>query len=422
MSSGVEADIALDVAVVLSLGMIRALGGAAGLTASGASALAALAEGRAEAREAALQEAEHYERAIRTAIDTNARIAALAASRRRAARDHGLPADVPLPEPIDLGGRSPEELADWCAATGTALDEAERKISESIATAVTSQIFTIPADSLRVATTKTNTDTSTANAAVNKAAAPPAPGDPSAAATGPADRPEQVAETTARVLSRVLPDISAADQAHITEAAERLAAARTATAGEVEGLLTEVRLRVQAANERTEQARAAAKRLADEEDARRQSEAERRYVLDTIAATFGELGYEVDTGFETLTARDGDLLLTRDGWSQHAVRMRLDQEADATGAASDTAAPAVLRAAMVRAGAPRSEEERRLDIEREREWCAAFDEARSQLTAAGIRSDVRWRIEPGEQRLPTAPELRRTRNESKQRERRQHPR
>jgi hypothetical protein len=443
MSSGVEADIALDVAVVLSLGMIRALGGAAGLTASGATALAALAEGRAEAREAALREAERYERAIRTAIDTNARIAALAASQQRAAQHHGLPADVTLPEPIDLGGRSPEELADWSAATGTVLDEAERKISANIATAVTSQIFTIPADSLRTATTTATTNAATAattnanarDATVNTAAAARAPDDPDAAPTEPPDRPERVAETLARVLSRVLPDTSAADRAHITEAAERLAAARTATAGEVEGLLTEVRLRVQAANQRTEQARIEAKRLADEEDARRQAEAERQYVLDTIAATFGELGYEVDTGFETLTARDGDLLLTHGGWSQHAVRMRLDEsehgpegsgqgEGDGTaaGAASDASAPAVLRAAMIRAGAPQSEEERRLDVEREREWCAAFDEARSRLIAAGIRSDIRWRIEPGEQRLPTAPELRRTRHQPKQRERWHDPR
>ncbi|MGH3391762.1 MAG: response regulator receiver protein [Actinomadura sp.] len=390
MSSGVEADIALDAAVVLSLGMTRVLGGAAGLAASGVSALAALAEGRAEAREVALREAERYERAIRSAIDLNARISALAASGRRAAERHGLPAEVALPAPIELAGRSPEELTDWCAATETALADAERSLSADIAAAVTGQIFTVPAEALRAATAPTASD-------------PAGPAD-----TGSAER---VAGTLARVLSRVLPDTTEADQAHIAAAAERLA---TAPAGEVEGLLTEVRLRVQAANERTEQARAEAKRLADEEEARRQAEAERRYVLDTIATAFGDLGYDVDTGFETMTVRDGDVLLTRGGWPEHAVKLRVEQEAaDATG----TAPAAVLRAAMLRAGAPESEEERRLDVEREREWCDAFEEARSRLTAAGIRSDVRWRIEPGEQLLPTAPEARRTRTQAKQRER-----
>jgi hypothetical protein len=403
VSSGVEADIALDAAVILSLGMTRVLGGTAGLAASVANVLAALAEGRAEAREAALHEAERYERAVRAAIDLNARIAALTASRQRAAERHGLSADVVLPEPIALGGRSPEDLMSWCVATESALDEAERGISASIAAGVAGQVFTVPAGALR----------------------PVVPLDAQAQAdlAGPAGGSEQMAETLARVLSRVLPDTAEADVAHIAEAAERLPAARTG--GEVEGLLTEVRLRVQAVNQRTVQARAAAKRRADEQEAQRQAEAERQYVLDTIIATFGALGYDVDTGFETMTAQDGDVLLTRGGWPQHAVKMRIDQEAGRTapaGSASGDSPQAVLRAAMVRAGTPDSEEERRLDVEREREWCTAFEEARARLAAAGIHSDVRWRTEPGVQPLPAAPEARRTRDRAKQRaHERQHP-
>ncbi|NEA24352.1 response regulator receiver protein, partial [Actinomadura bangladeshensis] len=49
MSSGIDADLALDAAVVLSLGMNRVLGRGAGLAGRGAEALAALAAGRAEA-------------------------------------------------------------------------------------------------------------------------------------------------------------------------------------------------------------------------------------------------------------------------------------------------------------------------------------------------------------------------------------
>ncbi|GAA2075487.1 response regulator receiver protein [Actinomadura alba] len=382
MSSGVEADIALDAAVVLSLGMNRVLGAAAGMAASGADALAALAEGRAEAREAALREAADYEEAVRATLDVNARIAALDASQRRAAKAHDLSAEVALPVPLTLSGQSAEELATWCAATGDALSRAEQQISANIAAAVAGQIFTVPAAALQSAL-------------------------PEAGRSGhaePVTDRDELARTLARVLSRVLHDTAEADREHIAEAAGRLVAARTAS--EAEGHLSEVRLRVQAANRHTEAARAEARRLAEERQAEQQAEAERRYVLETIGAAFGELGYEVDIGFETMTAQDGTILLTKGNWPEHAVKMRIDQ------------AEATLRAAMVRDGAPQSEEERRVDIEREREWCDAFEAARARLAAAGVRSDVRWRIEPGRHLLPSAPEAHRPKARSRQRERR----
>src|SRR5512139_3518684 len=99
MSSGVEADIALDAAVIATLGLNRLLGGAAGLAGSGAQALAALAEGRVEGREAALAEAERYAAAVHAVIERNARIAALteAVSARQAAdQARALPAPLPM--------------------------------------------------------------------------------------------------------------------------------------------------------------------------------------------------------------------------------------------------------------------------------------------------------------------------------------
>ena len=84
MSSGVEADIALDAAVVASLGLIRVLGGAAGLAAAGAGALASFAEARAEERAGRLEEARRLEAAVGEVLDRNARIAALVPPDQRA--------------------------------------------------------------------------------------------------------------------------------------------------------------------------------------------------------------------------------------------------------------------------------------------------------------------------------------------------
>ncbi|SEG43738.1 hypothetical protein SAMN04489712_105214 [Thermomonospora echinospora] len=375
MSSGVEADIALDAAVVLSLGMTRVAGRAAGLTAAGAQALAALAQGRADARAAALAEAERQDRAVREVIDRNARIAVLAEAQRETGTR------VPLPAPLPPGDGSPEELAAWCAATDRALAEAERRIREQAAAGVAAKVFGVPADGLRA----------------DLDAPAPAPGD-----VGRADQAGHRAETLVRVLARLAPDTAAADREFVAEAAGRLPGA--ATDAEAEALLTEVRLRVQTANERTAERREAERRQAAERDAAEQAEAERRYVLDAVTTAFEELGYEVDAGFETLTARDGTVVLSRGGWPDHSVKMRVE---DAR----------TIRAAMVRTRAPRSEDDRRRDAEREREWCAAFEAARERLAAAGIDSTVTWRIEPGDHELPVAAQARQTRARTRQRAR-----
>jgi hypothetical protein len=380
VSSGVEAEIALDAAVVLSLGMNRALGAAAGAAGRGAEALAALTEARAEVRAAALEEARDYHHALLEVIDRNARIAVLTDARERHA------AEITLPEPLKPTGQPVGDLTTWCAATDATLDVAERQISEHIAASVAARVFDLPLAS--------------------SAAVPPAQR---------TDARASAEETLARVLARLLPDATAAEISSVGEAAARLATARTAA--ETEGLLTEVRIRVQAANRRTAERRTEAARRAAEEEAAAQAADERRYVLDSITAAFGELGYEVDQHFETLTAQDGTVTLTRDGWSQHAVRMRVE---DAEPVAGDSARPsprATLRAALVRTQPPRSEEERRIDVEREQEWCATFEAARARLAGSGIGSDVRWRLDPGEQQLPIAPEARHTRARTRPQER-----
>lgn len=394
MSSGVEADIALDAAVVASLGLIRVLGGAAGLAAAGTGALASFAEARAGERARRIEEAQRLDAAVGDVLDRNARIAALAGSARR--ND----VTLALPAPLEPSGRSAGDIAAWVARVDTELAAAETSLAEAIATAAAGRVFAAVPESLR-------------------AEAPlPAPDDDRAAGA-----PHGVlADDLTRVLTRLLPDTADEDLRSVTEAAEQVVAAPTLS--EAEGRLTEVRIRVQEANERTrarradrtaaarflrelaghppaeplraalrevaeadrpfdEELRAEAVRLAEE--VRRQSE--HGYVLDALRTAFGELGYEVGEGFETLTAHDGEAVLTRGDWPQHAVKVRVDDARQ-------------VRMALLRTEPADDDEQRRLDVEREEQWCASFEEARERLAEAGVRADVRWRIEPGEQRLP----------------------
>ncbi|MFF5260667.1 response regulator receiver protein [Actinomadura viridis] len=367
MSSGVEADIALDAAVVLSLGMNRALGRTAGLAGRGAEALAALAAGRAEARAAALAEAESYDQALRQVLDRNARIEALAETRA------GLGAEVALPAPLRPDGLAAEELLSWCAAADEALDRAERALSERLAASVAAEIFAAPGavEGLRA----------------DVGAAPPPRAEGAATSDETSEETyDEAYRTLERVLARLLPDVAEEDRRTVAEAARLLAAASSLE--DAEGALTEVRLRVQAANRRTEELRAEQRRRAAERDAAEQAEAERRYVLGSITSAFEEMGYEVQGGFETLTAGgDGEVVLSRGSWPDHSVRMRVDDDAR-------------LRASMVRTRPARSEDDRRVDVEREREWCEAFEAARTRLEGAGIRSRVTWRLDPGVRELP----------------------
>ncbi|TDD27343.1 response regulator receiver protein [Actinomadura sp. KC06] len=370
MSSGVEAEIVLDMAVVLTLGMNRVLGHGAGIAGKGAEALAALAEGRAEARAAALAEVETHERALREVVARNARIEALAETRDR------LGAEVPLPAELQPDERPADELTAWCASTDQLLDEAERQLSEHLAAEVTAQVFASPAATLQ-------TDTPQKPKPEN-------------------NKKTDVQQSLARIMARLLPDAPDEERQAVADAARLLS--EIETTDEAEAVLHEVRLRIQDANSRTRQHREDERRRAAEQDAAEQAEAERRYVLDSITAAFEDQGYEVQAGFETLTADDGTVTLTKGAWPDHSVRMRVDDAAH-------------VRASMVRERPAESEDDRRVDVEREREWCEAFEDARTRLEAAGIRSDVSWRLDPGVRELPVSAGSRHTRTRAGQRER-----
>jgi 8-oxo-dGTP pyrophosphatase MutT (NUDIX family) len=396
VSSGVEADIALDAAVIASLGLIRVLGGAAGLAAAGTGVLAGLAEERAEARARRLREIRHHEQAIAEVLDRNARITALSSSAKR----NG--ADIILPAPLEPAEKTADELVVWCAEADAALATAEESLATAIASAATGRIFASVPEPLQVT-------------------APTAP-EPAADATA-APPPPALAATMARVLARLLPDTTDDDRRAVIEAAEQAAAATTQ--GEAESRLTEVRVRIQQANERARRTRddrsAAARFLRELEthpaagDVRRrlravneggrlddgtraeavrlvndlQRQAEYGYVTAALREAFEELGYEVGEGFETLTVGDGEAVLTRGDWAQHAVKVRVEDARQ-------------VRMALLRTEPAEGDDQRRLDLEREEQWCASFEAARGRLAEAGIHADVRWRIEPGEQRLPVA--------------------
>jgi hypothetical protein len=414
VSSGVEADIALDAAVIASLGLVRVLGGAAGLAAAGTGLLAGLAEQRAEVRARRLDEVKRHEQAVAEVLDRNARIDALASSARR--NDAG----IALPAPLDPAGRSASELVGWCQETDTALAQAEERLATAIASAATGRIFATPGSL-----------TATAQEAVSPSGTPP--GSVSASAST-----STLAATMARVLARLLPDTTDDDRRTVTEAAEQAASATTR--GEAESRLTEVRLRIQQANERARgrhDDRAAAARflrelathpeadavrarlgtVADgervfEDDLRAeavrlvedlQHQAEHEYVTNALREAFEGLGYEIGEGFETLTAQEGEAVLTRGDWAQHAVKVRVDDARQ-------------VRMALLRTEPAHGDDQRRLDVEREEQWCASFEAARERLAEAGIHADVRWRIEPGEQRLPVA-QPRRTRQQPRARQR-----
>lgn len=246
---------------------------------------------------------------------------------------------VPLPEELEFTGEEEyEALVSWCAAADEALARAESALAEELGRRTAREL------------------------------------------KAPADRGEDLA----RVLSRLPHDTAEADRLRVREAAGRVAGATTDA--EAEAMLTEVRLRVQEAGRNARAERERLKAWALEQDRLAQAEAERRYILATITQTFEELGYQVDTGFSTFVPMEGSLLLTRSAWPDQAVRMQLD---DST-----------LRAKMMRTRPALSEDDRRRDAEREREWCEAFEAAKERLREDGLNMELTWRLEPGAEELP----------------------
>lgn len=390
-------------------GLVAGVAGA-GLSAPGAglSAVGRLMEDhydRHRERQAALAE---WEAAARDVVDRNSRLAVLAA------RPGGPPS---LPPPLRLQGQSLAELTSWCAATDDAVRDAERALLAETAVAVS-----VVLDSI-----------SGSVAAAGTLAA--------YGAAGTAPPPELVAACH-RILGGLTVEVTEAGRAEVLDAVTRVRECTTPADRQI--WLAELRVRVRQANSdaarRRDQARTAAtmlqalaestrppavairveldgviagRRALDPELHRSALAAcdevravrEKAYVRDCLTRALEKLGYGVEPGFDTFTGHGARLRLVRDQWREHAVSVVLEGDE--------------VRAMVVRTESAEGDDAERLDVERERQWCADFEQLRDHVAGDGLRLDVQRLIQPGERHMPVAARNPRGRRAAQQQERKQ---
>jgi hypothetical protein len=357
----------------------------------------------AQQREAAWRAAS-WEAAVQEALDRNARIAVCAASVANARERFGDLAVV-VPQPLCVDGQSTQELLGWCDQVDAELAAVRAELARRAATAMTAQLL--------------------AAAPAQDGGGPAGPVNAAQALAAAGERPGAVSEAM-RLVGRIDPDVAPADWDAVMEAVDRVA---DASPGEVFDQLGEVRVRVNAANKRARQRvddaftaahmlqglagyegegaeetraaladvvagrRAMSPELGDAAAARlaaHKAELEHQYVVEKVAVTLEELGYEAAPGFETLTAAGGVCRLTRSGWADHAVAVAVDRDSQE------------VRTAVIRTSKGDGEEHRRIDAEREQQWCDSFTAARARLEAAGIHAVTKLEVPPGQRSLPVA--------------------
>jgi hypothetical protein len=418
--------------VDVGVGVVVAVGGAAvgvsliavslGLEAGAAWRASGREEkARAAARREAAGRAAEWEAAARAVLDRNARIAVYAESIANARLRGGDQLAIAAPEPLCVAGQSAQELLAWCRQVDVELGAVGAALAERAAAAMAAELFGGASSALG----GQPSGPVSAAEVLAALAAPPVRG---AGGEAAALARQRLAESLARVLGRIHPDAAAGDWDAVQEAAARVVGAPSA--GEALDHLGEVRVRVEEANsrarQRVDEAVTAARmlqglagyagqgaaetrsalaevvagrrgldaelgRAAVEQLAAHQAELEHRYVVEKVVATLGELGYEVVEGFETLTVGNGVSRLARGGWTDHAVSVVVDQEAGE------------IRTAVVRTSKGAGEEQRRVDAEREQQWCDSFAAARERLAAAGIHAVTTLEVPPGQRTLPVAP-------------------
>ncbi|MGH3908588.1 MAG: hypothetical protein ACRDTE_31045 [Pseudonocardiaceae bacterium] len=333
-----------------------------------------------------------WEAAAREAVDRNSRLSVLAA------RPGGTPG---LPAPLILQDQSLEQLTAWCADTDQALERVEQALLTEAESAVSVVLASVtggggPADAATMLTAH------------------------QAAGTAP---PPDLVEACSRILGGLTADVPADDRAEVLTAVARVRECTTPAERQV--WLAELRVRVRQANEATaqhrDQARTAAtmlqalaesgttdelraelqgviarRRALDPElhtealgaCARVRAEREKGYVRDSLTRALEKLGYEVDQGFDTFTGQGARLRLVRDEWPQHAVSVVVDSDE--------------VRAMVVRTESAEGDDAGRLDLEREQQWCADFEELRDRLVGDGLRLDVQRLVPPGRRHVPVA--------------------
>ncbi len=343
---------------------------------------------RHQERQTALAE---WETAAREVVDRNSRLSVLAA------RPGGTPG---LPAPLILQDQSLEQLTAWCTETDQALERVEQILLAEAESAVSVVLASVtgggPADAASMLTAH------------------------QVAGTAP---PPDLVEACGRILGGLTADVPADDRAEVLAAVARVRECTTPAERQV--WLAELRVRVRQANEATaehrDQARTAAtmlqalaesgtteelraelegviaRRRALDPDLhaealaaceRVRAEREKGYVRDSLTRALEKLGYEVDQGFDTFTGQGARLRLVRDEWPEHAVSVVVDSDE--------------VRAMVVRTESAEGDDAGRLDLEREQQWCADFEELRDRLVGDGLRLDVQRLVPPGERHVPVA--------------------
>ena len=273
-------------------------------------------------------------------------------------------------------------------------------------------------------------------ASLQAALRPQASGSGAAPRPGPAEaRDEQgeehalqrLAEEVSRVLERLQAEVPQAGRTAIEERGEEILG--TPSAGRRKTLLVQLRFDVQRANEAAAERRrtvvqveewrerllgfegaevreldADLRRVVDGDPlspgmaqrvedvvARATETANRDYALDVIAEELGNLGYVVESGFETASAPGSEVLLHKaDMEDDYHVSLRAERLQLHNRVVREIADPGVA------AGRPRSADRERTDTRMEQAWCRDLAAALAAAERRGVLGRVVSRKAPGE--------------------------
>jgi hypothetical protein len=126
---------------------------------------------------------------------------------------------------------------------------------------------------------------------------------------------------------------------------------------------------------RLEQTLAAGRKAAEREE-------KRRLLLQTLQG----MGYEIVEGMETAMQTAGRIVVQRDGESEYAVEMVVNDDLS------------LVQTAMIRFGdsAEPTEQQRLRDMEKEESWCQDHTHMREHMVQHGLKTTLKMHLEPGE--------------------------
>ena len=113
-----------------------------------------------------------------------------------------------------------------------------------------------------------------------------------------------------------------------------------------------------------------------------QREEKRRLLLQTLKG----MGYQIVEGMETAIRTAGRIVVQRDGESEYAVEMVVNDDLN------------LVQTAMIRFGEPgeMTEQQRLRDKEEEESWCQNHAEMREKLAEHGLNATMKLHLKPGE--------------------------